>query len=160
MTSGSVEKVVQGADGAAGADGATHRLLLFVLGGRLYGCDIAAVREVIPFRPATRLPGAPAHVCGLINLRGTIVTVLDLGLRVGGAAVDRTDGSIILVEHGSKLVGLAVDEVRDVHPVTAGQVEEAGGAGDDGRIAVGTARLGDAVVVLLDVRAVVRQVLV
>jgi chemotaxis signal transduction protein len=85
------------------------------------------------------------------------VTVLDLGLRVGGNTVDRDGGSIILVESGSKLVGLAVDEVRDVQPVSEEQVESAEEA--DGMVR-GLARLGDAVVVLLDVRTVVRQVLV
>jgi purine-binding chemotaxis protein CheW len=111
----------------------------------------------VPYRPATRLPGAPNYVCGLINLRGTIVTVLDLGLRVGGKTVDRDGGSIILVENGSKLVGLAVDEVRDVQPVSEEQVESA--EESDGMVR-GLARLGDVVVVLLDVRTVVRQVLV
>src|SRR5688500_19416321 len=75
------------------------RLLLFVLDGRLYGCDIGAVREVVTFRRATRLPGAPPYVCGLVNLRGTLVTVLDLGLRIGSKAVDRTRSE----EHTSEL---------------------------------------------------------
>jgi purine-binding chemotaxis protein CheW len=145
-------------DEEAGGKVASHRLLLFVLGGRLYGCDIGAVREVVPYRDATRLPGAPPYVCGLINLRGTIVTVLDLGLRVGSKAVDRNEGSIILVDVGSKLAGLAVDEVRDVQPVSEEQVEA--GPEDDAGIVRGLARLGDTVVVLLDVRSVVRQVLV
>ena len=61
---------------------AAARTLLFRVAGKTYGCDIDAVREIIPYRRATRLPGAPSFVQGLINLRGTIVTVLDLGTRL------------------------------------------------------------------------------
>src|SRR5688500_2346845 len=77
-----------------------HRLLLFVVSGRVYACAIDPVREIIPVRKATRLPGAPEYVCGLINLRGAIVTVIDLGARLGEFTGQRTDGSIILVDHG------------------------------------------------------------
>jgi len=52
--------------------------LLFRVRGATYGCDIGATQEIIPLRPMTRVPGAPAYVRGLINMRGTIVTVLDL----------------------------------------------------------------------------------
>ena len=60
--------------------------LLFRVGGRLYGCDISDAQEIIPLRPMTRLPGAPAFVRGLINMRGTIVTVLDLRARLDPSA--------------------------------------------------------------------------
>src|SRR5688572_32361602 len=61
-----------------------RRLVLFRLGDRLYGIDLGAVREILPVRRATRVPGAPAYIAGLINVRGTIVTVLDLASRAGG----------------------------------------------------------------------------
>ena len=134
-------------------------MLLFGVGGRVYGCEIGAVREIIPFRRTTRLPGAPNYVCGLINLRGSIVTVLDLGLRLGAAPVDRTAGSIILVELAAKCVGVGVDEVRDVQPLPADQVEPA--SGDQARAGVvrGIGHLDDEIVILLDMQAIVRQVL-
>jgi purine-binding chemotaxis protein CheW len=149
------------------ADGAADRHLLFDVGGRVYGCEIAVVREIVPFRRCTRLPGAPPYVCGLINLRGTIVTVLDLGLRFGGAAVDRSEGSVILVEHGARVVGLAVDEMRDVQRFAPDEIEAAdapsaaaGGEGHTGTGAVrGIARAGADVVVLLDVGSIIMQAL-
>ena len=150
--------VVASGEASESASASALRLLLFVLDGRLYGCDISAVREVVTFRRATRLPGAPPYVCGLVNLRGTLVTVLDLGLRIGSKAVDRTDGSVILVDHGGRLVGLGVDEVRDVQPVSADQIEAATDEASGG-IVRGLAHVGEAVVVLLDVREIVRQVL-
>ena len=142
-----------------------HRHLVFGVGARLYGCEVALVREIVPFRPCTRLPGAPPYVCGLINLRGTVVTVIDLGLRLGGAPADRADGSIVLVEHGPRLVGLAVDELRDVQRFEPGEVEPAvGGQGGEGASSAGAAvsavaRAGAEVVLLLDVGTIVTRAL-
>lgn len=135
------------------------RVLLFGVAGRVYGCEIGAVREIIPFRRTTRLPGAPGYVCGLINLRGSIVTVLDLGLRLGAAPVDRVAGSIILVEHDAKSVGVGVDEVRDVQPLPADRIEPAGGDHARGGVVRGIGHLDDEIVILLDMPAIVRQVL-
>ena len=125
----------------------------------MYGCAIGAVREIIPFRRTTRLPGAPGYVCGLINLRGAIVTVLDLGLRLGAAPVDRVAGSIIVVEHGSKCIGVGVDEVRDVQPLPSDQIEAASGDSARGGVVRGIGHLEDEIVILLDMQAIVRQVL-
>jgi purine-binding chemotaxis protein CheW len=126
----------------------------------VYGCEIDVVREIIPYRRATRLPGAPPYVQGLINLRGTIVTVLDLGTRLDPSRppVRDVDGSIILVEHGAHAVGVAVDEVMDVQaiveePVDAGMQDTRGG------LVRGLGHLGDDVVVRIDIHTLVTQVL-
>ena len=134
-------------------------MLLFEVGGRLYACGIDAVREIIPFRPCTRLPGAPSFVCGLINLRGTITTVLDLAVRLDVGTVDRTEGSIVLAEHGAKVVGIGVDRVHDVQPIPPEDIEPATGDESRGGIVRGLARVDDQVVVLLDVPQLVRQAL-
>ena len=137
---------------------ASARTLLFRVAERVYGCDIEAVREIIPYRRATRLPGAPRYVQGLINLRGTIVTVLDLGARLDGARPPVRDGSIILATHGTRVVGVAVDEVMDVRAITEEPI--AASAGDLPRGLVrGLGHLGDGVVVLVDIHALVMQVL-
>src|SRR6478752_8920491 len=96
---------------------AAARTMLFRVSGSVYGCDIDAVREIIPYRRATRLPGAPPYVQGLVNLRGTIVTVLDLGVRLDPARPPVREGSIILAQHGTRNVGVAVDEVMDVQAI-------------------------------------------
>jgi purine-binding chemotaxis protein CheW len=146
-------------DGEGAGEG-DHRLLLFVVAGRVYACSIAPVREIVPARPATRLPGAPEYVCGLINLRGAIVTVVDLGRRLGESASARADGSIILVEHAGRTMGLAVDEVRDVQPVDPRRVEAVSGDRALGGIVCGIGHLDDGVVLLLDVGLVVQHVLI
>jgi purine-binding chemotaxis protein CheW len=139
---------------------AAARTLLFRVAGSVYGCDIDAVREIVPDRRATRLPGAPPYVQGLINLRGTIVTVLDLGARLDGSRAPMRDsgGSIILAEHGTRVVGVAVDEVMDVQAI----VEEPADAGlgeSRGGLVRGLGHLGDDVVVLIDIHTLVTQVL-
>src|SRR3954470_15410914 len=90
--------------------------LLFRAGGgaTLYGCDIRDTQEIIPLRKLTRLPGAPPYVRGLMNVRGTIVTVLDLGARLDPSRGQTQDGSILLVRQRERLVGLIVEEVADV----------------------------------------------
>ncbi len=137
------------------------RTLLFRVGEAVYGCDIAAVREIIPSRPATRLPGAPPYVQGLINLRGTIVTVIDLGTRLDAHRAPVVDGSVILAMHGTRLVGIAVDEVMDVRLIDEESLETATGEAGDAASGLvrGLGHLDDGVVVLMDVHALITQVL-
>ena len=133
------------------------RTLLFRVGDRVYGCDITDVREIVPFRPATRLPGAPPFVQGLINLRGILTTVLDLGAWLEPGRPNAEAGSIMLVDDGRRQVGLAVDEMLDVQ----GIVPEPLGDASSGRNGVlkGVGRMDETVVILLDVGTLVEQVL-
>jgi purine-binding chemotaxis protein CheW len=140
---------------------AAARTLLFRVAGSVYGCDIDAVREIITYRRATRLPGAPPYVQGLINLRGTIITVLDLGTRLDRERplIREPGASIILVEHGARVVGVTVDEVLDVQAITEEPVD-AGAADTRGGLVRGLGHLeGDDVVVLIDIHTLVTQVL-
>jgi purine-binding chemotaxis protein CheW len=136
--------------------------LLFRAGGRTFGAGIGAVREIIPFRPPTRLPGAPAHVLGLVNVRGTIVTVIDLARRVDPRGETPKLGSIVLVPSGgARLAGIAVDQVLDVVHVVPEQTL-AGQVSDPTleEVIVGLGHSDGQVVILLDVQALVKQVLV
>lgn len=142
---------------------AAERLLLFRLGGRVYGTALETVREIVPWRRGTRLPGAPAYVAGLINLRGMILTVADLGLRLGVPTGERADGSIILIQTDSKTMGFIVDEVMDVRAIEADRIEPASaGAVSEAAAAVvrGMGHLDDAVVILVDLEALARTILV
>src|SRR5712671_7415156 len=91
----------------------TRRLLAFNLGGGTFACDMDAFREIVPSQRTTRLPGAPDTVCGLINLRGTIVTVIDGGISLRKPPCARTNGLTLLVDYFERLVGIGVDDVRD-----------------------------------------------
>jgi len=87
------------------------RLLLFRCGEQLFAVEAGTVREIIAASPPTRVPGAADAVRGLINVRGTLVTVIDAAAAIGVAIARRGAGSVILVERGARPVGLLVDEV-------------------------------------------------
>jgi purine-binding chemotaxis protein CheW len=138
--------------------------LLFRVGEHLYGCDISDAQEIISLRPMTRLPGAPPFVRGLINLRGTIVTILDLGLRLDATRAPITDGSILLVRHRDRLVGLLVEQVADVRvlevePHDGGATAGSAAGGGHGGIVRGVATCGEEAVVMLDLEMMFKQVL-
>jgi purine-binding chemotaxis protein CheW len=145
------------------ADIPLYRFLFFGVGGRLCACDLGSVREIVPARPATRLPGAPEWVRGLINLRGTLVTVVDVAVRLGAAGGGAGAGSIIVAEAAGKAFGIGVDDVRDVQSVAGDALEpvdaqRAAGGIVRGLVHVGIARAETALVV--DVAEIARQALV
>ncbi len=137
------------------AETETHRTLLFRVGSTVYGCDIGMVREIIPFQAATRLPGTRPYVNGLINLRGTIITVMDLGVRLEPDLAPTTDGSIIIVDVGERRLGLVVAEVMDVAPVAVERSPD--DRPDD--VVRGLGHLDATVVIVLDAGALVKEVL-
>ncbi|MFI5244900.1 MAG: chemotaxis protein CheW [Gemmatimonadales bacterium] len=136
---------------------------MFEVAGRLCACDLEAVREIIPARAATRLPGAPEWVCGLINLRGTLLTVVDLAVRFGPVGGAGAANSIIVAEAAGKVFGIGVDAVRDVQAVEGSALEEvdarrAAGGIVRGVVYVGGSRAEAALVV--DATEIARQALV
>lgn len=90
------------------------KVLLFTLAGRRHCATLGSVREVIPVQPATPLPGAPRHVRGIINVRGSIVTVLDAAMSEYGVAANDATASILIVECGTRVAGVVVDDVHDI----------------------------------------------
>ena len=137
-----------------------RRLLLFDIGGKIFACEMSAIREIIPFQRVTRLPGAPSTVCGLINLRGTIVTVLDLGARIAKKPCNRESGSILLVPYGEKLIGIGVDEVRDLQSMRPDELQKDGDlSAFDSGIILGLAEVDGELAVILDIEAIVNDVL-
>jgi purine-binding chemotaxis protein CheW len=84
-----------------------------------FGIPVAQVLEVVRPTGLRPVPGAPIAQLGILNVRGTIVTVLDLGaLRTGARAV--LCGSIVLLAYGGRSIGLAIERVVDVRPAGAG----------------------------------------
>lgn len=111
-TEGSIE--LRDAREPAAATYANVKVLVFTIAGRRHCAGLGSVREVIPVHPATPLPGSPRQVRGLINLRGSIVTVLDAAMSEYGVSADDSTASILLVERGSRVAGVVVDEVHDI----------------------------------------------
>ena len=137
----------------------TRRLLVFEVGGVVFACEMELFREIVTPLPITRLPGAPASVCGLINLRGTVVTVLDGGLLLGASPYARDRGLTLLVDYVDRWIGVGVDDVRDIQDVpvdqfSAADVSEASRPGITGAVEIEGQR-----VLVLDIKAVVEQVI-
>jgi purine-binding chemotaxis protein CheW len=133
----------------------TRRLLVFEISGGVFACDMELFREIVPSQRTTRLPGAPDTVCGLINLRGTIVTVIDGGVALGKPPCARTTGLILLVEYLDHLAGILVDDVRDIHDVPIDQFQADSGA-EGARAAI--VEIEGRSVGVLDIKALVMDV--
>jgi purine-binding chemotaxis protein CheW len=94
---------------------AKRELVSFRVGEQEYCVDIMSVREIRGWTPATALPQTPAYVCGVINLRGAVLPIIDLNRRLGGPPVVASARNVIIVTHiGARLVGLLVDAVSDI----------------------------------------------
>jgi purine-binding chemotaxis protein CheW len=98
-----------------GTPAASVQLVGFRLGEEEYALRICDVREIILPGAAVRVPQAPPYVRGLTNLRGEVIPVVDLRLRLGMPAAENTpDTRIIVVNIGGKTLGLSVDSVSEV----------------------------------------------
>lgn len=111
------ESLARAAAGRGGGEerAALRELLAFTLDGDRYALPVERVREIVRMRPVTTVPRVPPEVRGVISLRGEIVEVLDLRLRVGLPPVEPTRGTRIIVLHGDdEVTGLLVDGVTEV----------------------------------------------
>jgi purine-binding chemotaxis protein CheW len=110
-------------DGAAATAG-EQQVVLCELAGELYGVDIARVEEIIRLPEITRVPRAPHAVEGVINLRGTVIPVVDLRQVLGLRLTEATKSSrVVVVEVGAHTIGMIVDAVTEVLRVPASAVE-------------------------------------
>lgn len=103
---------------------ATRQYCTFSVDGALFGVDVTEVQEVIRYQPMTRVPLAPPVISGLINLRGQIVTALDLRRRLG--LPDRAEDTFpvnVVVRREDHPVSLLVDEIDDVVEVEMDSLE-------------------------------------
>jgi purine-binding chemotaxis protein CheW len=101
----------------------TLQLVSFKLDEEFYGIEISKVREIILIPEITRIPETPEYVKGLINLRSTVIPVIDLRARFGLSAAELTDESRIMVLHAcGKTIGIVVDAVNEVLRVKQDQI--------------------------------------
>ena len=129
------------------------QLITFEIGGRQLGIDIMAVREIRAWSPATPLPHAPAHVGGVLNLRGMILPVMDLRQQLGWGKTDSNARHVIIVVRvGENLRGLVVDGVNDIVTIAPDAIQPVPEVGEavPARYLRGIANLGDRLIMLLD----------
>jgi purine-binding chemotaxis protein CheW len=103
-----------------------QQYLTFLLDDREYGLEIYKIREIRGYAPVTPIPNVPAHVRGVMNLRGTVLPVIDLRMKFNLPVVEYTRFTVIVIANvGKKSVGLLVDAVSDVLMVSKDAVREA-----------------------------------
>ena len=136
--------------------------LTFTLAQELFAVEIRAVREIIEYGRLTTVPMMPPSILGVINLRGAVVPVMDLGQRFGGQATrigPRT--CIVILEitgpSHTQVIGIVVDAVNEVRELGAEQIEPAPSFGGSIRADFirGMGKLDDRLVVMLDIGRVI-----
>jgi purine-binding chemotaxis protein CheW len=112
------------AAGARTVTSAPTQLISFAIGDDQYGVDIMAVREIKGWTEITHLPKQPDYVRGVLNLRGIIVPIIDLRCRFGQGLTEATALHIvIIVQIGTKPIGLLADRVLDIVSLDQSQIQ-------------------------------------
>lgn len=136
------------------AEAAGSEFLTFRLGDEEYGIDILKVNEIRGWEKPTAIANTPAFIKGVINLRGTIVPIVDLRLkfRLGEAKYD-TFTVVIIVSVAQRVVGIVVDAVSDVVALAPQQIRPAPDFGGslDGRFITGLGTVGEHMLILADI---------
>lgn len=114
---------------AATADPRAGKYLVFELGREEFGIRVLKVREIMGIQDITAVPQTPAHVKGVINLRGKVIPVVDLRLKFGLPEIEYTQRTCIIVvqvqgDASSMLMGIVVDGVAEVLNLAAGDIED------------------------------------
>ena len=126
----------------------SRQLVVFRLGAEEYALPIDRVREVIRYSEPRSVNAAQPWLTGVIALRGTVVPVCDLALRLGRQAERPADAKIVVVDTGAAPAGLVVDDVAEVLAIEDALLEPIPGAGDEALAAV--VNLGGRLLVVLD----------
>lgn len=106
--------------------------LTFKLIDETYGINVMQIKEVLRYSEIAPVPGAPAYVYGIVNLRGNVVTVVDTRMRFGlPECVVSDDTRIIIIEHDEEQVGLLVDAVQEVFYLYQNEIEQSPSVGND-----------------------------
>ncbi len=136
----------------------TVELLTFQLSDQEYSLDIMCVREIRGWTKTTPLPHAPRHMKGVINLRGTVLPVMDLAERLGLPAQEQTDRNVIVVvKYGDCMTGLLVDAVSDIIALSSGDLQPPPetGAGVSSNVIKALTLLDDRMIRVLDLSEIV-----
>src|SRR5208283_3522812 len=107
-----------------------RQYLTFQLGDEIFGLDVSNVREILEFTTVTKVPKTPEYMRGVINLRGSVVPVLDMRLKFGMSITEKTVNTCIIVvevffEDESTIIGALVDSVQEVLELEPDRIEPA-----------------------------------
>lgn len=137
------------------------KYLTFALGKEEYGLEILKVREIIGMMEITAIPKVPGYVKGVINLRGQVISVVDLRAKFGLETVEKTEQTCIIVveiqENRRKVnIGIIVDRVSEVQDIAGENIEDPPHMGGDieSNFILGMGKIAQSVKILLDINRV------
>ena len=128
--------------------------LTFRLGGEEYGIDILKVQEIRSYEPPTRIANAPAFIKGVVNLRGVIVPIVDLRLRLGCESAEYSALTVVIVLNvKGRVVGAVVDSVSDVLELAKDAIRPAPemASAVDASFITGIGSVGERMLILMDI---------
>ncbi len=148
----------QGPASGRAAPSAAHQgeYLTFRLGGEEYGIDILRVQEIRSYEQPTRIANAPPFLKGVVNLRGVIVPIIDLRLKLGCDTAEYNHFTVVIVLNvRGRVVGTVVDSVSDVLALGGDAIREAPGmnATIDTSFITGIGSVADRMLILMDIEA-------
>lgn len=143
---------------------APRQVLTFSLGAENYGVDILRVQEIRGWAPVTKIPKVAPHVLGVLNLRGSIVPIVDLRVRFNLAQAEFTPLTVIIVltvnaASGQRELGLVVDAVSDVVDISAENLKDTPNLGSRATVEFiqGLALVAGRMLILLDVDEMIHR---
>jgi purine-binding chemotaxis protein CheW len=146
----SVHHITKSSGGAS-----TREFLAFTLGQEEYGIDILKVQEIRGYENVTRIANSPEYVKGVVNLRGTIVPIVDMRIKLnlGEPTYDQFT-VVIILNIESRIIGMVVDSVSDVTTLTHEQIRPAPDMGSvfEGNYLIGIGTIDERMLILLDIQ--------
>ena len=141
---------------SAAATAKKAEFLTFRLGAEEYGIDILRVQEIRSFEEPTRIANAPSFIKGVVNLRGVIVPVVDLRIKLGCEKVEYNGFTVVIVLNvQGRVVGAVVDSVSDVLELSSDLIKPAPEMNTtvDTSFITGIASVGERMLILMDIEA-------
>lgn len=135
------------------ADDPILQWVTFRLDNEIYGVNVMQVKEVLRYTEIAPVPGAPSFVLGIINLRGSVVTVIDTCQRFGLPQSDTTDATrIMILEVEGHIIGILVDAVSEVVYLRQSEIEAAPNVGNEesSKFIQGVCHKNDTLLILVD----------
>ncbi len=152
-----VQTMTSPVDGVTDPGGSTDQYLTFMLGDEEFGVDILRVQEIKGWEQATAIPNTPEYIRGVMNLRGTVVPIIDLRRRFDLDSAEYTATTVVIVlkvegEHSDRTMGFVVDAVSEVYNVAADNVQPPPDFGSrvDTQSIRGLAVIEEKMIILLD----------
>jgi purine-binding chemotaxis protein CheW len=153
MAAAAIETAMKEANQQIGLSRDGSQFLTFQLGEELYGVDILRVQEIKGYTTVTKIPNTPSHIKGVLNLRGTIVPIIELRTKFGMPTIEYTMFTVIVVVVvQEKVMGLIVDAVSDVLDIAKSDIQPPPkfGAKIDVSFLNGIGKSGDKLIALLN----------